>query len=163
MAMAVNVTTQFYVMRRSGSLLASLVAGFGVGGAVVLLLDYLALPTGIPLRDGVLIALANLLAYACFGYVYFHFANLGETARRIRIMREIDQSPYGLTAEEIIARYNAQSIIEKRLGRLLSKHQIIQREGRFFYAKGQVYYIAKMLSAAKRCIYGMPQQHKSGQ
>ena len=48
--------------------------------------------------------LLNAVIYAALGYCYFHFINLGETARRIRIIRELYDAKTGLSPEEILNR-----------------------------------------------------------
>jgi hypothetical protein len=51
--------------------------------------------------------LTNVVIYFALSYCYFHFVNLGETARRIRMLRELYASHEGLTVGEILDRYNA--------------------------------------------------------
>ena len=45
------------------------------------------------------------MTYGVLSFGYFHFINLGETARRIRIIREIDAAGRPLTREVILDRY----------------------------------------------------------
>ena len=74
----------------------------------------------------------NFLIYASLSYCYFHFVNLGETARRVRILREIYESKEGLTFSQIVSRYSSKEILEKRLHRLIDNGQIINKDGKYF-------------------------------
>jgi len=98
--------------------------------------------------------ICNALIYACLSYNYFHFVNLGETARRIRIIREIYDSPNGLTKEEILQRYNAREILGLRMGRLLSKGQIHLKEGRYFINNPTMLAISNIIIFLKKAILG---------
>lgn len=100
-------------------LLKSIVSGF-VAGAVVL---FLSGPV-----------LENFFIYAMLSYGYFHFVNLSESARRIRLLREIEEAGSGLTEAQILGRYNADEILNRRMKRLLSTGQIKERDGRLFIA-----------------------------
>lgn len=96
----------------------------------------------------------NLIIYSSLGYCYFHFINLGETARRIRILRELYDLKEGLSLEEILIRYNAKEIIERRLARLINNGQILFKEGRLYINKPTMLFIAKIMSAAKVILLG---------
>ena len=85
---------------------------------------------------------------------YFHFINLGETARRIRILRELHEPPDGLTLDGLLARYNAQEIIERRISRLIETHQIVLRDGRYFIGKPFVLWMARSLVVLKFILLG---------
>lgn len=98
--------------------------------------------------------LTNTVIYALLGYCYFHFVGLGETARRIRMLIELYQSGDGLTMDEILSRYNAEEIVEKRLNRLISNGQLISRDGRYFVGKPAVLFIAGAATLLKRLLHG---------
>ena len=102
---------------------------------------------------------SNLIIYFALGYCYFHFINLGETARRIRILREIYDSHDGLSTEGIPERYNADEIIEKRLRRLINNGQIISRDGRYYIGRPEVLLMANILSAMKLLLFGKQHQN----
>jgi len=148
--LAVNLAAQICGLRLHTELglLRSLVLGFAAGLAGTLACD-VALGAG-----DIGLSAANLLVYMNFGYCYFHFANLGETARRIRILREIDRSTTGLTKEEILARYNAARILDKRFSRLLGKGQILERDGRYFAKPSLMLGLTRLMAAAKRIVFG---------
>ena len=86
-----------------------------------------------------------MVTYFALGYCYFHFINLGETARRIRILRELQESKNGLTLEGILKRYNALAIINVRLQRMISNKQIVLQAGRYYIGSPLMLYMAKTL------------------
>jgi len=108
------------------------------------------------------VSIAHLLGQLCVGmityctlsYCYFHFVNLGETARRIRIIRELYDSKNGLTMEEILERYDAGDIIEKRIGRLLNNGQIIYKEGKYFAGNSTMLLMNRAMVLMKLVVLG---------
>lgn len=74
-------------------------------------------------------AAANGLTCGVLGYGYFHFINLGETGRRVRIVRELFSAD-GLTMDELLKNYNTTDMVEIRLARLLNNGQIIEQNGK---------------------------------
>src|SRR3989338_716260 len=112
----VNVLTQVLVFRYfpKVGLLKSEYLGFAIGFLSILLFQFyvFSLPP-ILIKDFIAISMVNLISYSLLGYCYFHFVNLGETARRIRILFELYEAGDGLGMGEIINRYNANEIIEK--------------------------------------------------
>jgi hypothetical protein len=146
-ALAINKIAQITIVRAKVSLLKSVYLGF-ISGLVILILIHLYLPLNLGL------AITNCITYVALGYCYFHFINLGETARRIRIVRELYESPGGLTLEQISERYNSKTIIEKRLNRLLSNRQIVLRENRYYVGKKTVLFMSKTLDFLKFMLLG---------
>ena len=125
-------------------------------GFVAGLLSLTAIESGIAIKHGpdVFLALANLITYVALCYGYFHFLNLGETGRRIRLLMELREHPDGIAEDGILALYNANEIIEKRIGRLRRKDQIILKNGRYSVAKSQVLYMSRILDGLKLVLFG---------
>ena len=98
--------------------------------------------------------LSNGTIYFLLWYCYFNFVNMGETARRIRIITELYCLPDGLTTEEILARYNAEAIIQKRLTRLIHNKQVIIAEGRYKISNLLLLSVAKLLVLMKLIVFG---------
>jgi len=96
----------------------------------------------------------NIIIYSSLGYCYFHFINLGETARRIRILRELYESNGGLTLDKILKRYNAEAMVELRLQRLISSGQIILKDGRLHVGKPVLSFISKIIILMKLILLG---------
>ncbi len=99
-------------------------------------------------------AAASMSIYLCLSYSYFHFLNLGETARRIRILRELYDSKEGLSYGELLERYNANMIIEVRLKRLIDSGQIELKNGRYFIRVHLVLFFSHWIMRMKKIIYG---------
>lgn len=159
--LAANVVLQillFHLICRP-RLLRSVVLGFLLGGLAALGLSLqAALELDLPALEASGQGIANLLTYAALGYGYFHFINLGETARRIRLLRELVEANGALTTEALLQRYNAAGIVEVRLGRLLRNHQVTLRQGRLFLARPTVLWMARLLWAWG-LVLGQRQRH----
>ncbi|HEY4499711.1 MAG TPA: hypothetical protein VJH70_01055 [Candidatus Paceibacterota bacterium] len=70
------------------------------------------------------------LVYSSFSYTYFHFFNMSETARRIKILYEINRTGF-LKEKEILCLYKTSDIVQKRLVRLLDMREIALEAGRY--------------------------------
>jgi hypothetical protein len=153
LAVVANVAgqiTAYRLLRTSGRLFKSQLAGALIGGLVLALLLSRA-PDGGLSAD---VATADILLYASFCYVYFHWNNMGETARRIRMLRELAAAPEGLRFEEMVQRYSAREILERRLERLSAAGQIGETDGRLVLTSKTVLLSAHLVGLAKRIIFG---------
>lgn len=142
-----NCAAQVLVFRLHNKLLNSVIWGFCAGFLALSIFDILAaagvqgaLPPGL---TGIF--LVQALTYLCLGYCYFHFLNLTETARRIRIMRELRENPQGLALNELLARYNARQILERRISRLIDNGQVRGQGGRLFTGRPVIFWMAKIM------------------
>lgn len=153
----INVVVQVTIFRLISKigLLKSIFLGFGTGVLIVVFGEiYNVFVAPLSLIDFVSILIVNLITYSALGYCYFHFINLGETARRIRILREIYDSGYGLTEREILARYNAKQIIDIRLSRLLNNAQVLYKNGRYYIGNPTMLFISKIIVGMKSVLLG---------
>lgn len=148
-------TFTFRYMKRI-RLLKSVFIGFAVGLFSIVLMEmgvwYEILD--VSRIDILFILIANMITYSLLGYCYFHFINLGETARRIRILRELYEHKEGLSMSEILERYNAKEILENRMNRLVNKGQIFLKNGRYYIGNRTMLLIANIIYALKRIILG---------
>lgn len=135
-------------------LLKSVFVGFFFGLLGLLVIEYFVFVQAADKSYVLLSGVSNLIAYGALGYCYFHFVNLSETARRIRIMREIYDSDTGLTGDEILKRYNAKEIIDKRLIRLFDNSQVIEKDGKLYIGKPALLLISKLISGMKSFLLG---------
>lgn len=105
-----------------------------------------------------------LVIYNTLSYCYFHVFNLSETARRIRILNEIDKARQ-LRASDIASMYDVEDMIETRLERLVEMQQIKQSNGRYTLDRRLLYVAAKVI-AGWRDFLGFPSltavSYKSG-
>lgn len=142
-------------------LLNSIFLGFFAGfcGLLTIEILYLSLFNSLfqyKLASGI----TNMIIYVFLGYCYFHFVGLSETARRIRMLIELYQSKGGLTLDEILSRYNAGEILEKRISRLISNGQLIFRDGKYFIGRPTVLLIAGAAALLKLLLFG--KKHEFG-
>ncbi|HOW90205.1 MAG TPA: hypothetical protein PL037_07970 [Elusimicrobiales bacterium] len=138
-----NVVLQVAAARAGMPLLRSVFAGFAAGSVPVIWVSGLS-----PALPG------DMLAYGCFGYCYFHFLNLGETARRIRLVRELFLSRGGLSEEGLLARYGSAEILSARIKRLTDNGQLVFRGGRYFIGRPAVLVMARIMTAMKLAVIG---------
>jgi hypothetical protein len=147
-----NVVVQLSRCRhsRNRGLLRSVFEGFICGYAAVVAIEgvfcYSARPD---LAECVGQITLSTITYAALGYGYFHFINLGETARRVRILRELWESQDGLSVDELLMRYNASGIFGIRLQRMIKNKQIQLRNGRYYIGKPVMLYMAKAIIIMK--------------
>ena len=144
----VNVVVQVCASRYISkiTLLRSVYLGFAAG---------LFVQTCILLPGGDLyLMLADLITYFALGYGYFNFVNLGETARRVRILRELYDAGGSLSPEELLKRYNSRDMIEKRIQRLVNNGQVIYNNGRFYIGTPLVLFMAKAVTLGKFIVLG---------
>ena len=127
----------------------SVFLGFIFGFLNLLLFELYIYLVLIPNRSFIVNLITEIIIYTALSYCYFVFINLGETARRIRILREVFDEPEGLSLEEILRRYNAKEIIERRLQRLLANGQIIAKEDKYYIGKPLMLWMAKIVVAFK--------------
>lgn len=86
---------------------------------------------------------AVYFAAACLGceIVYFHLFNMGETARRVRILGEILRRG-SMTEEEIGSAYSGEDIVSLRLDRLVGTGQLSLEHGRYRLRRKSLYLCA---------------------
>lgn len=110
----------------------------------------------VSLWDTIGYAMLWVVSYFCLVYCYFFgFFNLGESARRIRLLIELySADEQGMTLEEILVAYNAKMIVAARLDRLRLSGQIIEKDGRYFVGKPIMLYLAKALVLMKVLFLG---------
>ena len=136
-------------------LLRSIYVGFFAGFCSLIIINiFYSIFFSFLFQNRVFPNITNFIIYAALGYCYFHFVGLGETARRIRMLIEIYSSKEGLSLEEILTRYNAREIVEKRMDRLLSNGQLKCRDGKYFIGKPIVLLIANSVMLLKLLLLG---------
>ena len=135
-------------------LLRSLSLGFGSGFAGMLLIEIYADASFLTSAYVSGLTVLNAITYSALGYCYFHFVNLGETARWIRILRELYESGGCLSIEDILKKYNATDILQRRLNRHINNGQIIERDGKYYIGSPVMLTIARVIVAMKLILLG---------
>ncbi|MDT8448145.1 MAG: hypothetical protein RRB13_14730 [bacterium] len=115
-----------------------------------------------PMRPQLLLPLLAylLVVYQGFGYAYFHFYNMSETARRIRLLILIYQGRLK-RSEEAASAYSPEEMVRNRLGRLTAMGQLTQNEVGRYVAKGGILLFAAKMIAAYRQLLGLDDWCKS--
>ncbi|MEW6599719.1 MAG: hypothetical protein AB1499_01995 [Nitrospirota bacterium] len=155
--LTVNVLTQLLSVRLISGLgiLKSVFTGFVIGGLGVLFAEiYISGGHQGHGPEALSMIAANVIIYGALGYCYFHFINLGITARRIRILRELYMSGRGLTLDELLKRYNAGDMISKRLDRLLGSGQIVCVNDKYHIGKPVMLMMSRTIVVMKLIILG---------
>jgi len=84
-----------------------------------------------------------LIVVSLIGYTYFHFFNMSETARRIRILYEI-HSAGSLAPRQLEQLYRYTDITGARLKRLLALKQV-KKEGDMYMLDGKLLFFVAVL------------------
>lgn len=96
---------------------------------------------------------AAFLTYACASYVFFHIVHIPQASVRIRVLQEL--AAHGPLAEsELLCRYDARTILDLRLSRLLGSGQLTYTNGRYFTGRRRMLYVARLFRLAKRIALG---------
>ena len=124
----------------------------GLGVVVGMALTFLGRNEGLMSSAGVWATVSVwVLTYLGLTYCYvFGFFCLGETARRIRLLVELDRAgERGMTLEEVLTVYNGRMIVEARLQRLLSGGQIMRQGDRYLIRRRLMLLVAKAFVVMK--------------
>ncbi len=105
------------------------------------------------------------LTYLSLVYCYvFGFYNVGESARRVRLLIELlAAGDRGLTLPEILERYNSKMIVDARLVRLQAGRQIAERDGRFFTEWPVMLWMARVMVFLKKVLLGADSEFRVSQ
>lgn len=94
------------------------------------------------------------IVYNALGYSYFHFFNMSETARRIRILLEVHTGKTQ-SGEEFEKEYNSKFMLEKRLERLVGLGQIKAVNTDRYVLKGITLWFAGLVIRFFRVLIGL--------
>lgn len=93
------------------------------------------------------------LVYGTLAYCYFHFFNMSETARRIKIITEIHRGG-SISEQDLMAKYRTTDVITTRLDRLVALNQLNYEDG-YYSLKGRTLYWAGTAIFFWRRLLGM--------
>lgn len=147
-ACAVNIVGLILWFRafRAGGLYRAMLAGFLLGGVTLII-------SSIPfIGRSVFWHALNITVYLSFSGAYFHWCNMGETARRIRLVTELGASRDGMTRAELLARYSGKEIIDRRLDRMVESQQLRQIGQRYQMGNGSFLAMARVVALFKRLL-----------
>ena len=158
LGLIVNVIFQILSFRLIASLtlLRSIFLGFGIGFCLVGTLEIQRYTQAFYPQTGdfLSILIVNEITYACLGYCYFSMIGLGETARRIRILKDLYANPKGLRLNEILVLYNAKDMVDMRIDRLINNGQAKLIKGNYFIGKSLMLFLTKLSIFTKILVLG---------
>ncbi len=141
---------------------ASLSRGFMVG--MLVMIGVTALGLGrleSTWSDAAGFGLLNGLTYLALAFGYFNFVNLTVASLRIRLLEEVLEAGGGLSAEELAAAYNADSVAGLRLDRLVRGGHLVERHGRLVIGRRRFMIVARIFDFLHWFIIGCghPRKH----
>ena len=105
------------------------------------------------------LVIVNLVTAFSLGFCYWAFLNLNITSLRIRILRELLQSPkHQMTHEYLHSQYGEGEMLDRRLRRLVETNQIKLSDGRYMLYPTPLLLLTDVLSFLRRII--IPQSTK---
>ncbi len=131
------------------ALAASLAASVPAGAAIWLV--YLRSLSGPPLWGALVYAAA---AYVLLAYSYFHLFNMSETARRVRLLVELDERGR-VPLDELASFYGTGEVLGRRVDRLVSLRQAAVEGGRMVLVSRTLYVAARAVDWWAR-VLGLP-------
>jgi len=87
----------------------------------------------------------GFLVYGGLSFAYFQFFGMTETARRIRILRDLFERG-GVSRQEFQKRYGADAMFFVRLERLSAWKQIELKDGRYVLISRKLHFIALLIA-----------------
>lgn len=109
--------------------------GIGLGVLLAALMFWLASNGSSGLTSNLGPVIYSLGIYLLFSYAYFHFFNMSETARRIRILLESSRSPV-LIKSDLDRTYTGEGMVKIRLERLVALGELKREGDRYYPGRG---------------------------
>jgi len=136
-------------------------AGFaGLGGLFAMQL--LAVSAGQAWADAfVAMMLVDGPIYACLAYGYANFVNLGQASVRIRIYRELLDSPGGIQVSELRAKYDEAGMLSTRLRRMLDAGDLALDGTAYRLNKTRLLAISNVIFGLKKAVLGRHSEFNS--
>jgi putative flippase GtrA len=151
----VNGGLQVLSCRLGRGWISSFFAGFAAGlAATVAGVLWLTVPAGLAGIETLALVASAALAYGACGFFYFNIVNGRKSALRVRLLRELRESPAGLSAAEVLERYRPDEMFTTRLGRMVAHRQALEVRGRLHVRHGAVWMIMRAMTALKLLIFG---------
>ncbi len=111
----------------------------------------------LPIIEVIITGFYAFIVYNALAYTYFHLFNMSETARRIKILYEID-SAGSLSKEAIPRSYGISEMLSVRLKRLVNMKQL-GCKGNCYILAGRLLYFAALIVLAWSRLLGFRDAH----
>ncbi len=111
-------------------------------GQIILILNgiFVTIGTGVFKAEGIFIILYGFIVINAFAYAYFHFFNMSETARRIKLLVNIRKNTI-INPQDIKENYSHDRSLKIRIKRLKQWSQITEESTGHYILKGRLLYI----------------------
>lgn len=155
-SLILNATVQFSSAKWFRfSLIRSLFVGFiaGVLSMFSFLHVFVAHFPSIEMIEYLSVFLVALVCYSSASYVFFHFVHISEASLRVRILFELSTSPEPLNKQQLLKLYNSRELVEKRIDRLMSRGEIVEKNKKYYIKKKKIYYAAVIIDSWKRYVW----------
>jgi len=93
-----------------------------------------------------------LLTYNALAYSFFHIFNMSETARRIKILNEINTTGGKMKISGLSISYSSGEMLTNRLTRLLDSRQVVRTGDRYALNSRLLYFAAKVVNLWGRIL-----------
>lgn len=147
LALGLNVVVQLamHFVSPSAPIVRSYVAGCTAGAVCSLVLAW-----GTELAE----VLTALLTFGSLSYGYSNFINVNYSSLRLRILKEMVRDGGEITLADLQSRYGSESILDRRLMRLVEWGQLREEVGRFHAELGGFYRLAAVFLLLKKLLLG---------
>jgi hypothetical protein len=145
-------------------ILLNLIATVSIAWGVLAILIF----SSVPLDKAMLNAGYVVLVSLAFGFCYYIIFTMSETARRIRILVDVyvaEQTEYEAMAynKKASKDYNAKTMIDTRIDRLLGVGAIRERDGKIVVAFGATLLVSKLIRFWRRVVFGNTSDGRTSQ
>jgi len=94
--------------------------------------------------NGVPARLYDAIVYTCIAYAYFHLFNMSETARRVRILLEVDAQG-DIDENALRHAYSDAEVVDKRVKRMVEMGSLELRADRYVVRGHTLHFAARVL------------------
>ena len=155
---AVFIIWQFFGLRvmKTRNYVQVWALGVGVGFSVTTIyhiIGFIQLDDSIP--NAVFSLGVNLIISMMGSLLYLIPIQLGVSSQRVRILLELEKSPKGMSYQEILNVYDANDILQARLGRLTNSGQVEFSDEKYYLGKAvSLVIMTKIYDLAALILFG---------
>jgi hypothetical protein len=142
-------------LRPDAAILNLLVLAGSIGLGALAVMEVVAMLFGQNLGLAFLVMiLVDGPIYACLAYGYANFVNLGHASVRIRIYRELLESPRGIEVAELRTKYDEAGMLTTRLQRMLDAEDLAFDGSAYRLHKTRLLAISNAIFGLKKAVLG---------
>jgi hypothetical protein len=133
-----------------------LLLGVALGAVYVWSATLVSLGLGDSMTQLVAALILNTLSYLGLVYIYADFNNANFTALRLRVLRECQASPGGLTTEQLASRYDVPSLVTHRLDKYVQQGFLVRSDETYRIGKPTIVWVCRCYQLMYRILFGKP-------